>query len=518
MPIIELSFPAGRFHATPWGRHVNEGTVEWPPAPWRLLRALMATWYLKARTDIDDVTVQSLVHALANVAPQFQLPAASLGHTRHYMPGKGTDKPKVFDAFIHVSGPVLAAWEIALTAEQTKALGLLCSRLSYLGRAEGLVEASLLPDDHSFNANASPLAESANVQPGKELVRLLAPQSEGEFSTWLAAQVPAETKVAKKGSKPKKPTGPKLPTSLFEALGADTGDLQAAGWTWPPGSQLVDYVRADDCFDLAPVGRKPNKSKPTVARFAVASAVLPRITKALSVAERVHQSLVKYSDQAAVFTGTNGGTPLTGHTHAHIFCEANGSRSVMNKPGPPDVITHVTVYAPMGMDEKAQEACETLTRKGVWGHGGHDLQLVLLGFGDTNTFADCALFKKSKVWQSLTPFISTRHAKTRNDHTAKLDANGLQIGSPEHDLRRLMNVEEKLHATQIEPKLETEVRKRRVHVLDYMTQRNTGGGRHGHQPPTAFKLTFSDEVKGPLAFGYGSHFGLGLFVPVDPSS
>ena len=33
MTTIELTFPAGRYHATPWGRHVNEGAVEWPLLP-----------------------------------------------------------------------------------------------------------------------------------------------------------------------------------------------------------------------------------------------------------------------------------------------------------------------------------------------------------------------------------------------------------------------------------------------------------------------------------------------------
>ena len=47
MLAIEFKFLAGRFHATPWGRQVNEGAVEWPPSPWRLLRALIAVWHLK---------------------------------------------------------------------------------------------------------------------------------------------------------------------------------------------------------------------------------------------------------------------------------------------------------------------------------------------------------------------------------------------------------------------------------------------------------------------------------------
>lgn len=44
MIAISLTFPAGRYHATPWDRHVNEGAVEWPPSPWRLLRSLVAVW------------------------------------------------------------------------------------------------------------------------------------------------------------------------------------------------------------------------------------------------------------------------------------------------------------------------------------------------------------------------------------------------------------------------------------------------------------------------------------------
>ncbi|MFH1303100.1 MAG: type I-U CRISPR-associated protein Csb2, partial [Planctomycetota bacterium] len=52
MIAIEMKFPTGKLHATPWGRHVNEGAVEWPPSPWRFLRALLAVWHHK----FHDVT------------------------------------------------------------------------------------------------------------------------------------------------------------------------------------------------------------------------------------------------------------------------------------------------------------------------------------------------------------------------------------------------------------------------------------------------------------------------------
>ena len=84
---LSIRFPAGRFHATPWGRHVNEAVPEWPPSPWRLLRALVATWKRKLNEDplcMPEV-VESLLRKLSS-PPEFFLPPATVGHTRHYMP------------------------------------------------------------------------------------------------------------------------------------------------------------------------------------------------------------------------------------------------------------------------------------------------------------------------------------------------------------------------------------------------------------------------------------------------
>jgi hypothetical protein len=99
---ISLTFPAGRFHATPWGHHVNEGLPEWPPSPWRLLRALVATWKRKLTDNaLLHRELPGVLAELAKAAPHFSLPPATLGHTRHYMPWfkKGPeDKTLVFDA------------------------------------------------------------------------------------------------------------------------------------------------------------------------------------------------------------------------------------------------------------------------------------------------------------------------------------------------------------------------------------------------------------------------------------
>src|SRR5690242_7079417 len=104
MTRIELRFPAHRYHANPWGRHVNEGVAEWPPSPYRLLRALYDVWKRKC-ADIPEAEVQSLFSALARVAPEFHLPAAVPSHTRAYLSSNTedvTDKSLIFDGFVAV--------------------------------------------------------------------------------------------------------------------------------------------------------------------------------------------------------------------------------------------------------------------------------------------------------------------------------------------------------------------------------------------------------------------------------
>src|SRR5262245_21251188 len=139
--IIKLTFPGGRYHATPWGRHVNEGVAEWPPSPWRLLRALIATWKRKC-PDLPEDQVRRVLMPLLQ-PPNFHLPPARVAHTRHYMPWekKGpADRTLVFDTFVVVAraDPVLIHWpEAELAPEDLAALGWLVENLAILGRAEG---------------------------------------------------------------------------------------------------------------------------------------------------------------------------------------------------------------------------------------------------------------------------------------------------------------------------------------------------------------------------------------------
>ena len=82
MPTLQLTFPGGRYHATPWGHHVNEGLIEWPPSPWRLMRALLACGFSKLGWEEVPDLARQLIEKLAGTLPSFQLPQASAAHSR----------------------------------------------------------------------------------------------------------------------------------------------------------------------------------------------------------------------------------------------------------------------------------------------------------------------------------------------------------------------------------------------------------------------------------------------------
>ena len=132
MIAVEFRFLAGHYHATPWDAQVNEGLVEWPPSPWRILRTLIATWHYKGQQDIPEPILNALINKLSAELPVFSLPRenVSFGHTRHYMPlyrsaidGKTT---KVFDTFMRITedSAVGVMWPtIELDQEEAEALG-----------------------------------------------------------------------------------------------------------------------------------------------------------------------------------------------------------------------------------------------------------------------------------------------------------------------------------------------------------------------------------------------------------
>lgn len=242
---------------------------------------------------------------------------------------------------------------------------------------------------------------------------------------------------------------------------------------------------------------------PTAARYLLTGARLPSLYEALPLGELAHRALCVLSDGHPTFTGC-------GPDRERVYCQA-----IPEAIREGTALTHILLHAPQGFDADAQAALARF--RAVRG-----LRLHLLGIGQPQDFAvpegaspragHSLVLGRSASWASFTPFVPTRHPKTTRAGAPKLDAQGHQRGSAIHDLLRLLEArgwpapcdvqEVSAGLWAGEPLVWSAFASRRAH----------GGGERGGGP-TGFRLTFAEPVQGPLALGYGAHFGLGVFAP-----
>lgn len=546
MIAISLSFPAGRYHATPWGRHVNEGAVEWPPSPWRILRALVAIWK-RTLPELPQDQVEPILRALATL-PEFVLPAASNGHTRHYMPwdkkGPG-DRTLVVDSFVAVSrGAVLIVrWpEAQLDVPQRATLALLLANLNTLGRSESWCEASLVSDEEATGRIgtstegqrriSAPLTEQTATH-GSEIVRVLCPDQVSAFADDHIVTVTTKTE----GRGRNKRTIEQRSTIHDPAwnLCMETLQLHAERWSDPPGSRWIRYTRPRDCFKIDPVARSHRQSGATpliqVTRYALDSAVLPLVTEALPVAEAARRALMsihgRLTEQygalgrSVIFSGKDErGSPLTGHSHAYYLPSDEDGDGRLD---------HLTVFARNGFDLAERRALDRFRNLHTWRRGEerHPLRLLLLGMGTLDEYAP-GILQESKVWVSCTPYIATRHAKTRG--RLRTD-----MRSPQSRAEFLIaNLRGQLAAVRPDlansgtaaPSIKPEVDANEVFLIprggddphglrpiQFKRFRSKPGDDGGRRLAGAFRIEFASEIWGPIALGHSAHFGMGLFMP-----
>jgi CRISPR-associated protein Csb2 len=531
-----LRFPAGRYHATPWGRNVNEADVAWPPEPWRLLRALIATWWRKGDHDRwPRDTLARLIEALAETPPVFHLPEDAVhSHTRHYMPAP-VKTTLIFDAFAHLPADtqIVAAWPDVTLDEDLFALAKdLAGGLGYLGRAESWVEAEVCAA-WSGEPNCRPVNGTGQTDAKGDPVRVLVPLPAARYAEERArligeteARLTAEHIAAGKKAPTTKALAQKvdgtlkgtLPDALLDALSLDTGDLQKVGWTRPPASKDVVYVRPP----LSPTARRRHrhphgapavhagKARPTVARWVLTGRPRPRVEDTIRIGELMRLAAMSRFGRDTETGRFKAPPEISGHgadskalcipEHAHAFWLPEDTDN-------DGWIDHVTVWLPGGFDADAQAKLSGLRK--LWMDAAREWSLALEGFGRPDDFAPaCRLFGPSRVWTSLTPFLAAGHLKK---------------GGYPAEVRRLLIRRGIVSDTQAlgvrvhgEPAIHLKGGKdlRPIHFHRFRSRR----GENQPDSQGAFlNVTFPTDQPGPVALGFASHFGLGLFRPsLDP--
>ncbi|MBX3227164.1 MAG: type I-U CRISPR-associated protein Cas5/Cas6 [Labilithrix sp.] len=526
MPTLLLRFPGGRYHATPHGHHVNEALVEWPPSPWRLVRAIIAAGYATQRWSQVPAEGRELIEALASTLPRYRLPLASIAHSRHYMPmatlEKGREKTSlVFDAWADVGdGVVAVCWDCALGERARETLGAIARDLPYLGRSESWVEGELVSDDAiSDGFDVRPHVDGMVGERGWEQIALLAPVEAVDYQRWreervthaLASQgipvdVPSKSKPSKKLEKARAAAVAPYPIDLVDCLQRDTSWWKIHGWSQPPGSRRVLYWRQREALAVTPSPTRPRPSRREVTSALLALSTpsgnrgaLPSVARTLPQAELVHRALVSRVDgRAPELTGRDTlRRPLRGHGHAHVLpvdLDADGG------------LDHVLIFARMGLGSVAQRGIQGLER--TWTKGGvGELRVALVGEG---TLDDLRAIPEplgrgverllgpregARRWTSVTPTVLPRFVKSKGKNSW------------------LEQVREELSSRGF-PRAEIEMLPwdaQTLHLRHFVRVRRPPAAAPPKDLGLALRLVFDEPVRGPIAIGYASHFGLGVF-------
>lgn len=491
MLVIELNLLTGRFHATPWGRNVNEGEPEWPPSPYRFIRGLYDVWKRKL-SDWPGSRVEPIFAALASEPPVFHLPAASASHTRSYLSQneENTEKKQlIFDTFVAVErgSSLLMMWpNTDLSADLRGDLDRMLGLMNYIGRSESWVAARICSSINGIKWNCAP-NNGPNDRKDLEIVRVACPLPEPVYAANPYTR-PPRTKRGKPEA-----------LSWLDALAFTTDELQRARLSVPPAFQYVDYLRPTECFSVKHAPRT-SESGPAFSGviYALESRVTPSVTSTLEVAERVRRKLMGINkgvvkDPTKVSSRFSGkgedGKPLEGHQHIYVLPLDRDRDGWLD---------HLVIMckAPFNHDEII--ALDRLNQ--VWQPDGKpDIYFIPLKWGEIKDLLEDG--GPRTRFTSATPFVPPRHYRKGRGPFQEWLAEEVRREAVNHGLP--------------EP---TEVR-----LLDKLSIR---GGRHirwlefrrnrkGDQPGMGygFELVFAEPVSAPIALGYGAHLGLGQFVP-----
>jgi CRISPR-associated protein Csb2 len=469
---LSVTFDLGRYHATPWGAHVNEATIEWPPSPWRVLRAIHA-----AGLQSVDLTAKrsDLARALSRLAtappPHFQLPPSNEAHTRHYVPlaGNSPSKPGetslLIDAFrvLDPSSPLRVWWDVDLDAAERAALDGAVGAVGYLGRSESVCTACTFDRHPGGEPDAVP-ASSAGVG-----------------ARWNDASRIDLLAVGEDTLDP------------LAVLGASVTDLRKRRTLLPVGATWIGYlVRRTESLPQREVSGLAER--PTVALLRLVGGSRPGLTDALTVGHVLRAALQRRFDpegegaRSAVFSGHDRDGPRQDqHVHSHYLAFPG---SDLRR------IDHLMVWAPEGFGRREVAALADLVRLRMR-EQPEPSRVALVALGQPDGLRFRRALGPAVRWHSMTPMALTRHPKRRG---------GVEVDGPVDQIRRELGLRGFPDPVEVE-----------LVQGPWMDFKRTRPGvpARDASPVVGARLRFAERVCGPIAIGRSSHFGLGLFEPED---
>ena len=460
MLTIKIELIANRYHANPWNRAHVEGAIEWPPSPWRLLRAILAGGFAAGLSQADVVAV---VEPLSVELPQFYLPPGSYLQTRSPRKDRNdtTDLfsmgKDIYDAYLNFDSgdrTIWVQWPVELSLINQPVLMRCLAYCRYLGRREADAVWCIAENEAMPTANALP-DETGTVQ-------LAA--CDGDIEAMLKS--PYQSQVKEK-------------RAVF------------AGLRW------VNY-RVQE----VPAERVSSSLTYYRAEIAISTKGKPQSTSMLYWIEKLHRKLAKIGTPN--FTGCDEQrNPLTSHKHVFVQPKIEGTELV-----------GFGLYCDDGFTET--EVNHLYSVRKLYGKGSEMLIRVVNLASDQGSAA--------QVWESETPFFLSRWPLTRHGKPRLIKGSNYQKDGPEHQALKGLcylpqfNLDPKLCSFE-ENSQGLSLIHEGLTVAIAVTEKWVGAERwkrdrvHGKiAKPTGYKvkLLFSKPVEGPIAIGYSAHFGFGM--------
>lgn len=465
MLTIKIELIANRYHANPWNRAHVEGAVEWPPSPWRLLRAILAGGFAAGLPQADIIAV---VELLSVELPQFYLPQGAYLQTRSPRKDRNdtTDLfsmgKDIYDACLNFDSSdrtIWVQWPVELTAEAQLILTRCLAYCRYLGRREAdavwcLAKASAMP-----TANALPDATGT--------VQVAA--CNGDVEAMLKS--PYQSQVREK-------------RAVF------------AGLRW------VNY-RVQE----APTARVSFFS-PTYYRAEIAISTLgkPQAISMLYWVEKLHSALARAGTPN--FTGCDErGNPLTSHEHVFVLPKIEDGELV-----------GFELHCANGFTESEISHLYSVRKLGSkeYRKGGEMLIRVVNLASDRGAAA--------QVWESETPFFLSRWPLTRHGKPRLIEGSAYQKDGPEHQALKGLcylpqfNLDPKLCSFEASLQGLSLVHECRIVAIATAERwveaerwkRERVHGKIAQPMGYRIRLLFPELVEEPIAIGYSAHFGFGM--------
>jgi CRISPR-associated protein Csb2 len=482
---LRIEFLAGRFHANPWDRGTNDGDVEWPPSPWRLLRALAAGWYRAGEADRSAFV--SVLDGLSE-APAYLLPRATTAHTRHYMPLGATkngtlEKTLVLDSFISLEkgregiATAYAIWPHAgLTPQQHRILDRCCTYVGYLGRAESWCAIGVT--DAVPNSSALEVVD-------------LASRGNGEGPVVRRLGVGASLRG----------------DGLLAALSLTTAQMRSSRRLMPVGAVWLDYRLPPDFLMVQEQYNRPERSRPvfgpTVLRFALERgehSPKPSIKDAVVLSELMRAAAIKqFSKREGEPTPyrlagkSEDGSKREGHDHPYFL--------PFDSEGRGD-IDGIDVWFPDGCTHAEYVAVTTVTQL---------CERVIYNDDFPVTFVGRVQRPRASAWHSSTPIILERFPKIRGTNGGRRI-----VDPPEEQIAEMIwrTFERPVRIEVWRPGRGIE-RTHGGHLRIDSFRRSRIRKPTAPAPLAAATLHFNEPVQGPIVLGRLAHFGLGRFEPIE---